>query len=346
MFDSYECDAADASSLKQDQRDHPRTSRLSMRQLARSTYATPTCKRTRKEVQSWMRDPYRRAPNKAQYWPTSSTRETEELEAAMDWLNIYGHELEREIENEEGQMSHGRSYYETTGGYDVALETYSCEADGASTYERHGIYHTERLGENEPLLSIAMRGDEYTRANPTSHSVRLTALAIRGARFAANHAQRKARLKWRGMEEWDAVAKADDHMRKGLKRTKAKANALPLDVDDLRERFEVIDGQLVNRRLGRVVKRKQVKIGNNREASTSRVRYAVEHGTDPGDRVISNGEASDYRAANGSATERGDGKWDARVQLGREVVTVGEYTSETQATEAAGIFLKSLARGL
>ena len=345
MFDSYECDAADASSLKQDQRDHPRTSRLSLRQLARSTYATPTCKRTRKEVQAWMRDPYRRAPNKAQYWPTSSTRETEELEAAIDWLNIYGHELEREIENEEGQLSHGRSYYETTGGYDVALETYSCEAEGASTYERHGIYHTERLGENEPLLSIAMRGDEYARANPTSHSVRLTALAIRGARFAANHAQRKARLKWRGMEEWDAVAKADDHMRKGLKRTKVKANALPLDVDDLRERFDVVDGQLVNRRLGRVIDGRKVYV-KGKALQTSRVRYAVEHGIDPSDRVVSNGEASDYRAASGSATERGDGKWDAFVAFGKQTVTVGEYKSEAQATEAAGIFLKSLARGL
>jgi hypothetical protein len=345
MFDSYECDAADASSLKQDQRDHPRTSRLSLRQLARSTYATPTCKRTRKEVQAWLRDPYRRAPNKAQYWPTSSTSETKELEAAMDWLSIYGCELEREIENEEGQLSHGRSYYETTGGYDVALETYSCEANGASTYERHGIYHTERLGENEPLLSIAMGGDEHARANPTSHSVRLTALAIRGARFAANHAQRKARLKWRGMEEWDAVAKADDHTRKGLSRTKAKANALPLDVDALRERFEVVDGELVNRRLGRAVKHTQVRVAGVLH-STGRVIYAVEHGSDPSDKVISNGEASDYRAASGSATERGDGKWDAFVAFGKHTVTVGEYKSEAQAIEAASIFLKSLARGL
>lgn len=345
MFDAYECDAADASSLKQDQRDHPRTSRLSLKQLARSTYATPTCKRTRKKVQAWLRDPYRRAPRKAQYWPTSSIRETEELEAAMDWLSVYGHELEREIENEEGQMSHGRSYYETTAGYDVALDTYSCEAESASTYERHGIYHTERLGENEPLLSIAMGFGEYERANPTSHTTRLAALKVRGARFAANHTQRTARLKWRGMEEWDAVAKADDHMRKGLKRTKARANALPLDVDALRERFEVANGELINRRLKRVVTGKQVKVGGT-FYSTSRVKYAVEHGTDPGSKVVSNGEASDYRAASGAATERGDGKWDARVQLGREVVTVGEYRSEAQASEAAGIFLKSLARGL
>jgi len=342
MFDSYECDAADASSLKQDQRNHPRTSRLSLRQLARSTYATPTCKRTRKEVQAWMRDPYRRAPNKAQYWPTSSTRETEELEAAMDWLNIYGHELEREIENEEGQMSHGRSYYETTGGYDAALDTYSCEAESASVYESHGIYHTERLGENEPLLSVGMSLD---RRNPTSHMTRMAALKVRGDRFASNYAKRKARLKWRGMEEWDAVAKADDHMRKGLKRTKAKANALPLDVDDLRERFEVIDGQLVNRRLGRVIDGRKVYV-KGKSLQTSRVRYAVEHGTDPSDKVISNGEASDYRAASGSATERGDGKWDAFVAFGKHTVTVGEYRSESQATEAAGIFLKSLARGL
>jgi len=342
MFDSYECDAADASSLKQDQRDHPRTSRLSLKQLARSTYATPTCKRTRKQVQAWMRDPYRRAPNKAQYWPTSSTRETEELEAAMDWLNAYGHELEHEIENEEGKMSHGRSYFETTAGYDVALDTYSCEADSASTYERHGIYHTERLGENEPLLAVGMSID---KANPTSHTTRVAALAVRGARFAANHAQRRARLKWRGMEEWDAVAKADDHLRAGRKRTKVKANALPLDVDDLRERFDVIDGQLVNRRLGRVIDGRKVYV-KGKSLQTSRVRYAVEHGNDPGQRVVSNGVASDYRAARGSATAREDGKWDARVQLGTGVLTIGEYKSETQATEAASIFLRSLAMGL
>ena len=342
MFDSYECDAADASSLKQDQRDHPRTSRLSLKQLARSTYATPTCKRTRKQVQAWMRDPYRRAPNKAQYWPTSSTRETEELEAAMDWLNAYGHELEHEIENEEGKMSHGRSYFETTAGYDVALDTYSCEADSASTYERHGIYHTERLGENEPLLAVGMSID---KANPTSHTTRVAALAVRGARFAANHAQRRARLKWRGMEEWDAVAKADDHMRAGRKRTKVKANALPLDVDALREKFEVVDGELVNRRLKRAVDGRKVKFAG-KVLQTSRVKYAVEHGTDPGDKVISNGEVSDYRAANGCAFERGDGKWDALVRMGTEVVTVGEYRSEAQAIDAAGIFLKSLSRGL
>lgn len=342
MFDDYECDAADASSLKQDQRDHPRTSRLSLKQLARSTYATPTCKRTRKQVQAWMRDAYRRAPNKAQYWPTSCLSETNQLADAIHWLNRYGHELETEMENEEGKMSNGRSYHETTSEYDYHLSTYVCESDGASIYESHGMYHVERLGENEDLLSVGMSID---RRNPTSHSARVAALKARGERFAANYAQRKARLRWRGMEEWDAVAKADDHLRQGLERTKVEANALPLDVDALRERFEVADGQLVNRRLGRVIDGRKVKFAG-KVLQTSRVRYAVEHGTDPGSKVVSNGEASDYRAATGCAFERCDGKWDSIVQLGKKAVTVGEYRSEAQAIEAAGIFLKSLARGL
>ena len=38
--------------------------------------------------------------------------------------------------------------------------------------------------------------------------------------------------------------------------------------------------------------------------------------------------------------------FDARFQIGTDVVTVGEYKSETQAQEACRLYLKSLDMGL
>lgn len=148
------------------------------------------------------------------------------------------------------------------------------------------------------------------------------------------------------MEEYDAVEKANEKLRKGIARSKDNSNAKPLpDMGRLHELFRIEGSDLINRRLNRVVTGRQVEIDRVKYV-TSRVAYALATGEDPADKMVRNGTATHYRKAEGIAYERGDGRWDAIVQLGSDRVTVGEYATEEQAKEACRLYLKSLDMGL
>ena len=344
MFDDYEVDAADASSLKQDQRNHPRTSHASLRDLARTTYCTPTCRRTRKEVKAWMKDPYRRAPNKAQFWPQSCRSEHDQLEAATQWLLQHSHELPGELESEDGLMLHVNNHIEKTWESGDVAKLEDTDGDGTfSKYERHGLEYPGELTCYQNLESIAR--SEYP-AEPTSQVARSYALKVRAERFREVFSAKQARLRWRGMEEYNAVEKANEKLREGVARKPVKSIAKPLPpIDGLREKFDVVDGKLVNKRLKREVKGKQVKVFGEVHW-TARVAYAVANGVDPEDKVVSGGVATHYRKAIGTAYERGDGNWDSIVSVGTDRVTVGEYRSEAQAAAAARLYIRSLDMGL
>jgi hypothetical protein len=379
----YEGNALDAAQLKKDNFHHALTAYENLKRFTSVMAATPVDKPKRREIQKWMKDPYKKAPNKAQYWPKPNHTGKQELQEAHLWLAMNANDIPSELEDEQGRAKNGRSYYEipeavirdkeadiAAGGYAMHAEntrTFAVaeqswdddDADNVSKYEAHGLYHAGRTGCNASLLDItkdiADKLDPETaalvRSMPTSQTVRSAALKIRGERYRKYAETQAKRLRWRGMEYMDASAKADAHMESGKQRSKVTSNAKPLpDVGVLAEHFVVEDGQLVRIKAGRGVKlgpvtTKQVRV-DGVQYRLGRIIYALTTGQDAGDKVVRNGVASSYRKAEGYVTARADGNYDARLLLGKDIVTIGEYDSEDYASKACGVFLRSLEMGL
>ena len=351
MFDEETGSREGAADLKKDNWFHPRTSYESLRRFAGTLAATPEDTVKRKAREKALRDPYKRAPNKAMYWPRPSTYVQQRLDETRSWLLTHSSELPSELENEKGQLSQGRSYFEASqSDIEVGFED---DGDHVSKYESHGRYHVERLGSfaylDTVIASLAAQYDadtaEWIRSHPTSHPVVMEALAVRGQRYQKHVEAQTTRLRWRGMEEWDAVGKADEKLREGVARKSSDSNAKPLpSLESLREQFHVEDGVLMRTRLDRPVTGTRVKVGQTKYY-TSRIVFALATGQDPGSLMVIGGDATKYRGR-GSVTARDDGMFDARFQIGTDVVTVGEYKSEAQAQEACRLYLKSLDMGL
>lgn len=342
MFDEEAGSRGGAADLKKDNWFHPRTSYESLRRFAGTMAATPVDTVKRKAREKALRDPYKRAPNKAMYWPKPSPYVQQRLDETRSWLLTHSGELPCELENEKGQLSQGRQYFET-GTYLIENKAFDGGGDVVSKYETHGRFHVERNRCNEPLLAIATHLDPEA---PTERAAHLSALQVRGARFAKYAEARAARLRWRGMEEYNAVEKANEKLREGLKRTASESNAKPLpSLESLREQFHVEDGTLMRTKPDRPVTGRKVKIGQQLYAP-SRIVFALTTGEDPGSLMVIHGEATQYRNAKGTAVARSDGNYDAEVMLGGKVVNIGEYKCEAQAEEACRLYLKSLAMGL
>lgn len=349
MFDDYEVDREGASDLKKDQTLHARTSFESLKRFAQVMAATPVDTVKRAEVRKMLRDPYKRAPNKAQYWPVPNTKARRELDANREWLLVHSHELPSELEDEQGRIKEGRTYFEVNDAgaeQDKACDFYD-EGDEVSKYEAHGRFHTLKNGHNEMRIDIALgSNDEWLRANPTSLRGQMYGAEVRARRYRKFAEAQVKRNRWRGMEEYDAVEKANEKLREGVARKQSTSNAKPLPcIDRLAELFVVRDGVLYRKRLDRPVIGKQVKV-DGKVYYSDRIAYALTTGEDPADRMVRDGVATKYRTMSGYVTPRGDGKYDARVTLSGEDVTVGEYKSESQAQEACRLYLRSLEMGL
>ena len=349
FFDDYEVDREGASDLKRDQKYHARTSFESLKRFAQSMAATPECTTTKREVQSWMRDPYKRAPNKAQYWPVPNTRARRELDEMRGWLLMHSHELPSELEDEQGRIKEGRTYFEANdagASADKACDFYD-ESDDVSKYEAHGRFHTLKNGHNEGRLEIALQSsDEEIRSNPLGHRAQMYAAKVRAERYQRFAEEQARRNRWRGMEEYDAVEKADEKLREGVDRVASDSKAKPLpSLERLTELFDVRDGVLYRKRLDRPVTGEQVKV-DGKVYYSDRIIYALTNGEDPADRMVRDGVATKYRKAEGFVTPRGDGKYDARVTFGSDDVTIGEYKAEEQAGSACRLYLRSLEMGL
>ena len=358
-FDDYEVDREGASDLKKDQRDHARTSLESLKRFSQAMAATPECTTTKAKVQGWLLDPYKRAPNKAQYWPRANTKARRELDASRSWLLTHSSDLPRELESEQGMRSEGRTYHEESG---TKFDTFVDEPmfapdttalapsfgdygdDNVSKYEAHGRFYQERNGHNETRLSIAQSRPEF-RSNPTGREASRYAAEVRARRWVKYDEARQTRLKWRGMEEYAAVGKASDKIDEGVKRRSIEVSALPLpDMGRLCELFHMDGVTLVRTRLDRAVTGKQVKIDGIKYV-TDRVAYALSTGTDPQSKMVRDGIATQYRDAKGTAYPRSDGKFDALVKFGaQEAVTIGEYKTQAQAREACRLYLRTLER--
>jgi hypothetical protein len=349
--------------------------------------ATPVDTVKRKEIKGWMKDPYRRAPNKAQYWPQPNRKPRQNLDELRHWLLAMSHELDSELEDEEGRVKQGRTYFELNEAAlrdpykDIAAQrggseetrTFSVantgwdvdQSDTLSKYEQHGLNHVQRSGCYQSLegvaQSIAATDPEYKELlgseGPYSEATRYEALAKRGDAYRKHKETQDKRLRWQGMEEYDAVEKANEKLREGLDRTPANSNAKPLPcIGRLHELFELRDGVLVRLTGGRgfsaggSVTSKHVRVDGEKHA-TARVAYALATGEDPSDRLVRDGNASHYRKAEGNVIPRITAdedvfRWEAQVNLGRTTITVGQYRSEHQAEEACRLYLKSLDMGL
>jgi len=343
MFDEETGSREGAADLKKDNWYHPRTSYESLRRFAGTMAATPedTVKRTAREKA--LRDPYKRAPNKAMYWPRPSTYVQQRLDETRSWLLTHSTELPNELEDDQGRIKDGRTYFEQSEPSDDVAD-WDGEGSEVSKYESHGRFHVLKQGYAEPLLSIAQRKPEH-RADPTGRAARAYSMDVRGKRYQKHAEAQATRLRWRGMEEWDAVDKADDKLREGIARKSSDSNAVPLpSLESLREQFHVEDGVLMRTRLDRPVTGKQVEI-NKTKYVTARVVFALTTGQDPGSLMVIDGQATAYRGR-GFAYARDDGMYDARFWIGTDSVTIGEYKSEAQAQEACRLYLKSLDMGL
>ena len=343
MFDEETGSREGAADLKKDNWYHPRTSYESLRRFAGTMAATPEDTVKRKAREKALRDPYKRAPNKAMYWPKPSTYVQQRLDESRSWLLTHSGELPSELEDDQGRIKDGRTYFEQSEPSDDVAD-WDGEGSEVSKYESHGRFHVLKQGYAEPLLSIAQRKPEY-RADPTGREARAYSMDVRGKRYQKHAEAQATRLRWRGMEEWDAVGKADDKLREGLARKSSDSNAKPLpSLDRLRETYHVEAGELVNTRLGRVAKNR-VRI-DGEYYLPSRIVFALTTGQDPGSLMVIDGDATSYRNAKGTVIARVDGNFDAEVMLGGKVVNIGEYKSEAQAQEACRLYLKSLDMGL
>ena len=86
---------------------------------------------------------------------------------------------------------------------------------------------------------------------------------------------------------------------------------------------------------------KKVKIAG-KLYETSRVKFAVATGKDPGTKMVRGSVATHYRGATGTVRETQYG-WEALVNKDR--ITVGVYPDEEQAQVACRVYLRSLEMG-
>ena len=350
MFDDYEVDYAGAADLKKDHFAHARTSFESLKRYTQVMAATPTDTVKRKAIRANLRDPYKRAPNKAQYWPQASTYVRDQLDEMRSWILTNSSELPCELETEKGQLAQGRSYNEIPDAWvqesdesgTDSTDDHDWSVEPFSTYELHGLTNMARFNCYEPFDSVCVKVD---RLYPSDLQTRTAASALLASRFRKYEEARAERVRWRGMEEWDAVGKASEKLEEGLARTPSDSNAKPLPpIDSLQAQFEAIDGVLIRKRLNRPVTGRKVKI-DGELYTPSRVAFAVMYGQDPGSLMVRDGVATKYRGADGTAYLRSDGQYDALVKFGAsDVVTVGEYATERQAEEACSIYLQTLER--
>ena len=92
-----------------------------------------------------LRDPYKRAPNKAMYWPKPSPYVQQRLDETRSWLLTHSSELPSELEDDQGRIKDGRTYFEQSEpSEDVA--DWDGEGSEVSKYESHGRFPRAQAG--------------------------------------------------------------------------------------------------------------------------------------------------------------------------------------------------------
>lgn len=332
--------AKDASQVKRDDFNHARESHAGLKQLAHATLNPLRSTDAERKALKALKDPYRRVKRVNGSYPKGSAYVSENLAEALLWLSCNRSELDPDIEREDGRLNSARrEFNESNYGMDV------CDIDSVnqSKFEQMGQYYVGDKGCYQPIDMVE------ASESPANYFAQLRK---RGESFARYQKAKALTLRWRGMEEYDAVEKANEKLREGVARSKDSSNAKPLpDIGRLHELFRVQGSDLIRRTGGRgfkagdTVASRDVRVDGVKH-KTSRVAYAIATGEDPADKMVRNGNATHYRKAEGYAIHRPEGLWDAQVSLGSDTITVGQYGSEEQAKEACRLYLKSLDMGL
>lgn len=285
--DTIAASREDEAQLKRDMVFHPRTSNKSLRELARMTSTQ------------------------------GSLHVTRRLDDMYEWLSTHRDKLPREVEDEDGNRNSDQRLERLVDDYEQLL----LEADDELTTET-GLYDVAGHGCYAPLTAIAARNqedaellNEFGLIQPVWSYL----MSIRGGLLQDYmHKAEQRRLLGSNPERYgmDAV------LRRGLTRTVAKSNAVPVP-DNVAELLSYADGVLKwkvargAKAAGAVADADQLKLLGVKY-SRNRIIYRLVHGADAGDLNVSEDglTASPYRDnVKVSISERGDGNYDVVVNL-------------------------------
>ena len=328
LFDEYDICSEDVSQIKKDNTHHKYTSWDNLNVYVKSLRASGNyiSDAEKKEAQSWL------------------------VENAGD--------LPSELYDKDGLPRHAKDEWSFSSLSEDEVPELSTDDDDmlGLFYVGHasGCYQSLEsilLDPSDPVTAAAYK------ARGMTDRMYAAAMDIRGERYARRLADQRKKARWLGMEEWDAVAKADEYLRSGGSKLSVGAESaieLP-SVERLRQLFTVANEQLVwavSR--GRVAKGTQVSHDQVRVDgtlyTTNRVLYKLVHGEDPKSAAVADDlTARDYRSVGASyESERKtvDNRFDAPVRIKGKLIKVGTYSTQEKADEASAIFLRSIARGL
>jgi hypothetical protein len=304
------------------------------------------------------------------------------------WFSINGSELAGELFDKDGlprfakaEMPMSSPVDEDKGGEEMFTEDVLV-ADEVMTSET-GMYYTAELTCNQSIGSVfgqlvKSTKDANQRAalralGPTVPVVR-NQIRLKRGRLYQQHAERQAtRLRWLGMEEYDAVEKANVHLRHGTTLSLAESKAQPLpSLERVQELLSYDAATGVFTRLtsaGRAKAGDVAKPNGNRlridgvQYYASRLAVLLVTGEDPdsatvdfkdGDRTNLcwdnlSVERHTMRSTGGSVQRKradGEDKYDSVVKLNGKATTIGTYKTHRQAEEARKLFKRSLEMGL
>ena len=286
--------------------------------------------------------------------------DTDEISDAIAWLNANRGDLPPEIEGEDG--SRGSSQRLEVPYADVP----DAESKGDMGLET-GLYFVDAAC-YAPLEQFADES-EYLEYGLT-HGVRNDALLTRGEAYRRHRDRQAKRLRWRGMQEYRAIDRANELQAKGYTLKPASSGAVSLPPYERVAgllRYDKDTGVFTRRvtagrsKAGSEVVPTEVK-GQLRVDGTwykaSRLAYLLATRKDPGNNTIDfiDGNTTNLKWDNlslqvtstslhGSGTVRkreGDHKWDAQARIKEDVVTIGTFDTEREAVAAREIFVKAM----
>ena len=356
--------------LKSDQTDHAFTSEASLRTFARYLRmgGTPITRDEVNDLLDWLQQHSSELPG--ELYDRDGLPRFAKAELPSSWGTVNNQD-QHSTQNDNGFNDMGEMRHANSSTADSVLQ------------DTTGMYYTAELACNRSIGSVFGElvksvKDPEQRASlralgPTVPAVRNLIRLKRGALYA-QHVERQAkRLRWQGMEEYDAVAKADVHLKAGTKLEAATSNAAPLPplerVSELLS-YDSEQGVLVRRvKAGRSAAGDTVrisKVGQVRIDGTlvlaSRLAVLLHTGSDPANKTVTvkNGNKQDIRWCNlevesytmkettGSVRRRradGDDKYDSVVKLNGKAITIGTYRSAMQAVAARRVFRRALELG-
>lgn len=314
MDDGYSGDTLDYQQLKQDNINHKLTSIGNLRPFTAALAATPVDKKERLRM---MRDPT--IPARRMHYRKPSTIGKEQAKDCIDWLNMYSHELPKELENENG----------TASGHTVIVNVGSVEdravderiADASQEDDRCGLYFRDGISALTPRMAAYTSlthknaSDKELRtlllaAGFNTESVNLYLAEVKAGSYL-KYADKQAKgLRWRGMQEYRGVTRAIEEQSKGLKLRPAQSRAKPLPSQERLNELLSYDSEIGT--LVWKVSRGRVSAGSvaykvrvdgrlstkvdGQDYYTARIVWAMHYGDDPASNtVVETGALSDLR---------------------------------------------------